>query len=700
MADEKAATRYYKLRGINQKSSKYEFPETEALALYNLDFDTPNAWSKRPGSTYALGSSLGTSGPIQSLFEFSKLTGESFIVAGSDTALFYLAAGGFTLLASGWNNGQPPDMLTFVNKMWAANGQNFSWFDGSSFLPAGLRGQVPVSPVDGLGATYSLINLNVDASGQGGTFYYIGGATCTPQLNGGSQGASVVIRAAYMAYTYVRSDGHEGSADFLTSARNILAGIGQPANNSEVFSFVRTLGGFTVPPNSGITAVNLYLAVDTIRADGATQTTIRGDLYGATFNAVVRVGSLGFLLGAGFSEYASATLIPNADLSRFTFYTAVPASQLFQAYNAGVTQWCCTFAPGGSFFDRYNGVAIQGFSGMTFDFYSTFTPKYIEVDQNSMFMAGFSAAPSTLWYSEVGQPETILEESSFEVRSNDGDRIYATKAFNNQLIVMKENSFHKVIGDSSDNYQLIELSTQYGCLSNKSVVQVKQSLFWLDKKGILEYNGASFDIVSTPVEGIFRRMNISAAKEKACAVHHLYRNQIWFGIPVDSSTVNNLTVVYDYLVGAWTFFDGFNPSSFGFIKGPLTKPTVWRGDYSGMIHFMGESFFSDSTRSITCLAVTRFENTGGENQTTLWRRFFLDVAKQTGGTGQILGSVFSNYDQSTVQATFAMYQDQFQTRAEMGVVGKAIAAQVSHSSASLPLLINGYSWATRGLRNV
>jgi hypothetical protein len=98
--------------------------------------------------------------------------------------------------------------------------------------------------------------------------------------------------------------------------------------------------------------------------------------------------------------------------------------------------------------------------------------------------------------------------------------------------------------------------------------------------------------------------------------------------------------------------------------------------------------------------LTRFENFGGQNETSIWRRFFLDVATASGVTGQIKGQVFSNYDHSTVQTTFAVYQDQFQTRAEMGVVGKAVAAQVSHSSASLPLLINGYAWTKRPLRNV
>jgi hypothetical protein len=317
-----------------------------------------------------------------------------------------------------------------------------------------------------------------------------------------------------------------------------------------------------------------------------------------------------------------------------------------------------------------------------------------------MFMAGYSATPSTIWFSEIGTPESVLPESNFEVRTNDGDRIYGIKSFNNHLMVFKEKSFQKIIGSNADEFQLVELSTDYGCLSYRSVVTVNQTMYWLDKKGIIAFNGASWDVASGAVEGVFRRMNITAAKEKACSVHHLYRNQIWFAIPVDGSTVNNLTVVYDYLIGAWTFFDGFNPASFGYIKGALNKPTVWRGDYSGMLHFFGESFYSDSGQGITCLMQPRYENEGGENQTTIWRRFFLDVAPATGTTGVINGQVFSNYNSSTVQATFTMYQSQFQTRAEMGIVGKAVSAKISHYSASLPLLINGFAWSKRGLRNV
>ncbi len=648
--------------------------------MRNLDFDVPKALQKRPGSTFGIGSSNGTSGPIQTIYEFSKLTGESYIVTASDTALFYVAANAYTLLASGWNNGQPPDMLTFVNKLWIANGQKYGWWSGTSFFSAGL----PVSPT-------TLDWDHRSLSQQGVTWALAGGVTWLI-----SNGNSYVTRGIYVAYSYLRVDGYEGPANFLRDARNVLA---DPSfiqtNGGEIFNSFTTIAGFTALAGRGITAIKIWVASDTLTDASATDPDVSA-----------KAGNLGYRVLAGNPQFyaMSYTLKPSADLSRFGLYQTVPITSLFAKITdtilgTGITQWCSTFSPGFSVFASV-AVSPSGFSGMLYDISQTSTPKYIEINQNSMFYAGFSNQPSVVQFSEVGEPEVILPESFFEVRTNDGDKVLGIQSFNNYLLVMKEKSFHKLIGDTADNYQLVQLSTDYGCLSQRSIVTIDQSAYWLDKKGILQFTGANWSIISGAIEGVFRRMNISAALEKATAVHHIYRNQIWFGIPVDGSTVNNLTIVYDYLVQAWTFFDGYNASSYAYIKGALDRPTAWRGDYSGMIHYTGESFMSDSGRGISCLALTHFENEGGENQTTIWRRFFLDVATVSGASAPINGQVFSNYNTSTVQATFQMFQGQFQTRAEMGVVGKAVAAQVAQFSTNTPLLINGYSWAKRGLRNV
>src|SRR4029079_11327832 len=136
----------------------------------------------------------------------------------------------------------------------------------------------------------------------------------------------------------------------------------------------------------------------------------------------------------------SVTLKPGADLSRFWLYTIAPLSSLFDPVDFGVpvAAKAMTILPS---FNNYTGIATGtgGFTGMQFGWFDTNTPKYIEVNQNSMFYAGFSNTPSTVWFSELGTPELIEPESAIEVRTNDGDRIYATAAYNNQLIVLKQN---------------------------------------------------------------------------------------------------------------------------------------------------------------------------------------------------------------------------------------------------------------------
>lgn len=674
MADQLPTQNYYNnLGGVNQKASKYEMQTAQFLDMRNLDFDVPNALQKRPGSS--LFSSQSLSGPVLGLYEFQKLlTGLSsaadFILANANGNLWQNTPSGsnpttFSLISQNYGATQPIDFLTFANKAWMANGTKWEWFDGISLSPAGglVRPQATFTPLGNRAASYILV----------------AGMTMTTRP---VSSASLIAVQVWAAYSEVRGDGYLGPCDFFSNPVGLVnAGAGSTSGN-EWFADNQYISGFSVTPSA--TAIAIWVGYD--RQVGASATIGNGGAQCPTDNGLAKpvIASISSFGGAG-SVLLGPTLVASPDPTKFFLYTMIPTTSATFNF-AGLTSW-----------SNFMAQNPPGFSGIVGNFFSTFTPKYIEVNQNRMFFSGFSSSPSVTWWSEVGEPEVILPDSSFETRTNDGDRVYAIATFNNELLVMKENSFHRLIGDSADNFQLVQISDQYGCLSNKSVVKYDQKIYWLDKKGILEYYGANHSIVSDGIEGIFRRMNLSAAREYAVGVHHAYRNQLWWGIPVDGSSVNNLTVVYDYLVGGWTFFDGFNPASFGFIKGALPKYTAWRGDYTGFVHFFGESFFSDSGQGISCSALTRFE-AAGENNSWLWRRFFLDNAPVSGGT--LTGKVFSNYDTTTVKATFAMDQSAFQNRAEIGVNGKAVAVQFGHYSASLPLLINGYGLAKRPLRNV
>lgn len=653
MEEKLSNAHYANFGGVNEKSSTYSTQNSQALNLRNLDFFVPNAWSKTPGSTQAIFS--GTSGPILSLFEYEKLNGESFLITGTDTALFTKTAGNtLSVLSAGWSNGQPQDMLTFVNKAWIASGQKMESFDGTSTLPFGL----PCSP----GFSSGLQNNTISS-------FNVFGATME-SLGTGTQKKAIL----YAAYGYLRADGYYSPIDFVSSGKAVTPYVYGVSPNDWLGATTGNYGNnvtlrilsLTTPANQGITAIALYLALDVYTGNSP------------------NIGIVSSVLG----DAVTGQISPNVDLSRFKLFTLLSSGATQALINNISTGWTQLTA------------SMPSFSGMAFCFFNTFTPKYIEINQNSLFSSGFSSSPSEVKFSLTGQPEVYEEDSSFEVRTNDGDKVLGIKSFQNNLMIFKKNSFHKLVGTDETNYQLVELSTQYGCLSNKAIVEYNNKLLFLDQEGIVEFNGANWQIISTPIEPTFRRMNVSGAIEKAVGIHYQERNQVWFGIPVDGATSNNLTVVYDYLLNAWTFIEGFRPSAFAPIKQSLNKRTSWYGTPSGIIYYMSPSFFSYNGTAFTCMIETAFDSPDGTDVENMFRRLFLDVNQVSGITGTIGINVMANHDRSTVRATFSIYQNAFQTRADFGVPGKAVGFQMFHSNISLPLTLNGYNVQRRFLRKV
>lgn len=629
-------THYQINKGVNQKTSQYTLSDAQVYDLYNMDFDKPNALSKRPGSTNMV--TANTSGPVNSLFEFEKLGGASYLMAGTDTAMFEYAGGSLNPIATGFANGQPFDILAFTDRAFFCNGETFMGWTGESLYQYALA--VPF--------------ITFDSS--------LGGGSNANTVFGLSN--AITFNAVAFALTYTRTDGFESPLSEITQLTITGKNFFPPSRSVIDFS-----GGqeITHIPTS-VSFINIYMAINSSELGfGGVENQIESLLTGSSF------------------------LIDKLDpipTEAFRFITAVPNDATYVDF--AVTDF--------DFADLIKTANPP--PPYRFDPAATYTPRFIEVSQNRLFSFGFSAAPSSVIFSEIGQPERSQPEYNFEVRTNDSDVITGGRAYNDQMVFFKRNSFHKLVGDSADNYDLAEVSTEYGCVSNKAIVEYDNILLFLDEKGVVQFNGSDYQIISHPVEPVFRRMNINGAFQEAVGVHYDFRNQVWFGIPVDGSTKNNFTVVYDYLLNAWTFFDGFQPASFAMAKRDLTIDRLWYGDYSGNISHFSPSFYADNGSGITCLIDTKWDAPDGPNIENKFRRLFMDVNTVSGVTGTIDVEVYRNYDRDTVKATFSIYQNQFQTRREFGVGGKSVAFKFSHNSASLPLDLFGYTVHRRFLREV
>ena len=674
--------------GINTKVSDYITGLHECLDLKNFDFSRPGAWSTRWGSTQFC--SITLSGRILGAYEYEQLSGASEIVfMNSQKTILSQGTSGYPLFfgKNGANysatfmapvgisefifvGGTPSntnfdnnlfDFKTFVDTLFFCNGTNSVTMSMLMFKPnQQYFGSTCASASSTLTYQFShLYSLPPGSSAIGSTIGITTG-TGFVGLTGlfnigvgfldvyGFRSAPVLIQSGYDAF------GTPSFVGYSLTGLSTYVGI--------TISFSTSL----IPWDYGFTAVSLYLT-----NPNGSQLFLRNDIPLIASRKYIEVN--GYPVGSTFS--------PTLDISFFP-----PRNSALE------------FIPG--------SVPAE------YPVFMTLSPRFLEIYNNQIFMGGFTSYQnaqefgltttvnyqSRLIWTEVGEPEFVDPTFFSDVRTNDGDRISGLKPYADNLMIFKQRSFHSLFGNSSTDISIKQISDQYGCLSSKAAVVYNQQCLFLDRKGIIRWDGANISVASDKIEPVFSRMNLSAAIDNAVGVHFKRRNEVWFGIPVDGSTLNNLTLVYDYISDAWTTFNGFVPSVFATAKGNLSDYTTIYGSYSGAIFNFGASLASDNGTAITATATSLFYRDMGNTVEKQWRRLFVDAnIMSSGSTLQI--DMIPDHGTS-IYATRYIAMGTFQNRIDFGIPAKSLQFKFTYASATLPININGITPESRYQRSV
>lgn len=720
---------YKNLGGINQKVSQYQTSPLEFLDIKNFDFQKPNALSSRWGSTQYVSQNFGA--PITSLFEYSRLSGASWVVIGASGSLWYGATTGqsqgmsFTLsgqtlsipynfwvhywsFKQGLGGGpQTEEARTFYpgssqyilnsgstysinpisvageysftvnqNELFGANGSNFFKFDGTSAKPVGL-------PFATAATTRSQ-----DGFGTGLTFaLYIGQTYAL----GSSSFAGLTTGSFYLYASYVNDRGFESQAwpvcgidytQYNTATNNGLTTLlNTPITTGPIYPTVT----LNTPLGYGISSVNVYYYFS--------PTSIF--LNGLSPSAYSDFNYDGFLT-AWTKPYV---LFGNFPASGSTITTVPFGSTTVEGHAALTKNLGLSPDPGINEHFQFGITLIAEGNQVTEISQEGYFPRMLTTFKDRMFAAGFSSTPSTVWFSDVGEPEGYTPISNFEVRSNDGDVITAVIPYMTKLFIFKKSSFHSLMGDGPQNYFLQELSTTYGCINKDCVVTYNDMILFLDQKGVMLFNGASIECLSSKLQPIFDRMNFAAAQTEACAVHDMLRNQVLFAIPVDGSETNNITVVYDYLVQSWTTYEGVDRiTTLARIQGRNNLKSVFYGTASGIVNWYGPSFFSDNGNGFTSYFKTRFNSDLGQSVEKQYRRLYVNV-EPNGVNYEMPLHFYQDYGVSpTYSVTFSTLE--FQNRIDFGIPAKSLSFELYNMRTDSPLRIYGFTLEHRMQRRV
>lgn len=663
--------RYKAFGGINSKISPYLNTELEFLSLENVDFQTPGSLKKRWGSTQLFGASL--SGRITGLFEYTRTSGESYFIAAAGGTMGYCFENGFSSIFSFNNSGGSfmagvtffrGGLNGFTDVVSLSSGANIDFVNGNNncYFANGVNFlKLPNSPVANTVTFFGLPEFKVT------------GWTCYIAGSGGLTGIY------YFKFAWINSQGVQGTPNLSQSLPNSY-GISTAIcaiTSGQAFVDVRVFCGSSQvlrPPNYDILNVGVYMA-------GPFGTTL-------PFNQID--GQNYYLLNTQYAGVAGSNIYS---------YTYLDPGSYLNTQSIGITLLNTDVLP-------WNWYQYQGFTYTGYNPFSlqanvgagvTLIPTMFEINNDTLFLAGMTTSPSTVWFSENGELEHFEADFNFEVISSDGEAISALKAYNGNLYIFKQSSFHVLSGNDPSNYVLNQISVEYGCLGNRAIAQYSNYLVFLDKKGVIRYNGANIDILSTKIDPIFQRMNVTAAKDNSSIVYDKQRNELLVDIPVDGATYANLTCVYDIIQDAWTTYKGYNPAVTSIARSSFNNDKTFYGGYSGLISYFGASFTTDNGVGFTCVAKSGFMEDLGNSVSKLFRRLYMDV-EPVGASSAVGVNFYQDYGSSMVLSR-TMYQSPFQSRLEYGISGKALSIEFVMGS-TYSFTLHGFTMEYRFLRDL
>lgn len=132
------------------------------------------------------------------------------------------------------------------------------------------------------------------------------------------------------------------------------------------------------------------------------------------------------------------------------------------------------------------------------------------------------------------------------IETPDGEKPTGLTSFGDHVILFKRYSMHKLYGDDPDNFTMAD-PYAVGCVSDKTIVSTRESLFFLGVDGFYQYQGGFAPVkISDPIKKYIDIMN---PIQQCCAGYD--GRFIFLSLCTSGSLTPNVTLKYDTQGGRW-----------------------------------------------------------------------------------------------------------------------------------------------------
>jgi hypothetical protein len=171
------------------------------------------------------------------------------------------------------------------------------------------------------------------------------------------------------------------------------------------------------------------------------------------------------------------------------------------------------------------------------------------------------------------------------VETADGEKPTGLTTFANHVILFKKWTMHELFGEDSTNFQM-QNPYGVGCISDRSIVQTNEALYWLATDGVYMYMGGSAPIrISDPIQNYINQINMDYGQECVAGYDGRF---LYLTLLLGTSTKPNITLKYDIQNRSWW------PLSFVASSFFLDGQTFYFGTLDGQIMRQGGTTYNNT----------------------------------------------------------------------------------------------------------
>lgn len=174
--------------------------------------------------------------------------------------------------------------------------------------------------------------------------------------------------------------------------------------------------------------------------------------------------------------------------------------------------------------------------------------KFIELHYERLWISGNLAEPNRVYFSTANAYGFDIEDWTFPTEENeanqhggfidlptyDGGQIIGLKTVFNDVVIFKTHTMHRIFGTYPGNYEVEQLFSSNGAISDRSIVATGNRVYFADEKGIYIYDGANVHKISDKIKNTW---NTFTKEQLEKSVGAYKDNKYILSIPIDDNSI-------------------------------------------------------------------------------------------------------------------------------------------------------------------